>query len=383
MKYHAFSFILLAGTLLSGCASVQPVAVTENRELGINVSTPAQRVERPSRDSARDKVMTLEELREARGNPAPSGSSADRLTAPALRDNALRYGTQGGLAWGTRQIQQLLRERSTELGRTYDFNSLAIRSRGSNAVLLPPVISEMINPAEIQDGGRTLRAADRYYEIIQQQRLVERAPLWQSYIDMEACCSKSPEEPSDPLPKTSAERDMWRKYVTEGWNEGLAQAREIFESNMRRLQRDFTGMARYMKLVEEGKATAPAIADASLGTTGTGQNMRTNDTVTKITHDAHLNVGSGRDWRPAVGGAPVGEGAVPAGEIQPQPRTEEAGRGGRIVPASRPGRYVSPSARGTTVSSVPTTSAAGYSMQPVPVTTPHHEDVPAISGNGN
>ena len=333
---HLLLPILLSSTVLYGCAVVPPTPiVTSNSDVGINVSTPAQRIEDPKRDG-KDRLLSLDELKEAKSVSPSSSDTKDKLSAPALRDNALRYGSQGGLAWGTRQIQQLLRERSTELGRTYDFNALAVRNRGGSAVLLPPVISEM-SPAEIQDGGRTFRAADHYYEIIQQQRLVQRAPIWQTYLDMEACCGKSPEEPSEPLPKTSSERDAWRKYVTEGWNEGLIQSREIFESNMRLLQRDFTGMARYMKLVEEGKASVPVIADSSLGTTGNGQNMRINDTVTKITRDAHLNVSSSKDWRPAVNGETVGEDSVPTGEVQPQPRTDEATRRGRIVPNSRPG----------------------------------------------
>ena len=256
-----------------------------------------------------------------------------------------------------------MRNRATELGRTYDFNSLLMRQRGGGGTVLPPVIVEMREASEIQEGGRTQRVADTVYEIVQQARLVQAAPLWQTYLDMEACCSRAPEAPSEPLPRSDAERELWRRYVTEGWNEGLTQSTDIFQSNMRRLQRDFVGMTRYARLVEEGKVSPPVVADTNMGVTGTGQNMRVNDTVIRITRDPRLNVGPGRDWRPAVSDVPVGEGAVPTGEPQPQPRTAEQVRGGRIVPGSRPGRMpsaaVTPSDRQVSdTSDMPSMSAA-------------------------
>ena len=351
------AIMLLPVLALSACAvpsQTAPVVVVTPQGASINQSTPSQRIENPLRGTHRDEVVTLDELREARSSKGSGTNSGDKVNAPALRENAIRYGTQGGLAWGTRQVQALLRDRATELGRTYDFNALAERSPGSSAISMPPVLVEGKSPSELQDGGRTLRIANTYFEIVKPSKLVERAPIWQTYLDMEACCGHASNEPSEPLPRNDAERDLWKRYVTEGWNEGLIQAQDIFQANMRTMQRDFTGMARAKRLMEEGKLSRTMISESSLGNTGSGQNMRENDKVVRITRDSRLNVGAGRDWHAAVGSAPVGEAAVPTGDDQPQPRTSEAERGGRIVPGSHPGRMPSQTSpqRGTRSSAV-------------------------------
>jgi defect-in-organelle-trafficking protein DotC len=327
-----------AVVLLSACAQVPETTIVSGSSSShdINASTPAQRIE-SERGRRTDSVLTLEQMREVRATRSSTSGDTERLRAPALRDNALRYGAQGGLAHGSRQIQNALRDRATELGRIYDFNALLIRQPSLPGGILPPVIVESQEPMEQQDGGRTLRVADRFYEILQQARFVSAAPLWQTYLDMEQY-TRFPEQPAEPLPRTEAEREMWRRFVTEGWNEGLEQAIEIFQANMRRLQRDFVGMTRYARLLEEGKVSAPVVADANLGTTGTGQNMRVDDRVFRITRDPRLNVSNPREWSPAIGGANVGQSSVPQGSGQPVPRTSEAVRGGRIqpTPASQP-----------------------------------------------
>lgn len=210
---------------------------------------------------------------------------SDKLRAPAMRDAALSYGARAGLAWTSRGINEQLRSRAAELTKTYDFNRVLIRTP-SQATILPPVISEAKETYETADAGKTLRVADTVYEIVEQARFVPIAPLWHSYL---VRSYTAPENPPDTLlPKSDGERDAWRRWVTEGWDMGIKQAQEIFDADLRRLERDFVGMVRYKALLEEGKVSAPVVAEGNLGVTGNGTDMRVNDRALRITKDPTL-----------------------------------------------------------------------------------------------
>ena len=267
-----------------------------------------------------DPVPTLEDVM----NRVPSRKSGDekpedRLRAPAMRDSALAYGARAGLAYTSRGINASLKRRAEDLTRIYDFNRILIRTP-SGATIMPPVISEAKDTYETSDAGRTLRVADVSYLIVEQARFTPTAPLWHTYLIRTYV---TPEPPPDLLlPRDGAERDAWKRWVTEGWHMGVTQAQEIFEADLRRLERDFTGMLKYKGLLEERKVSAPVVAEGSLGNTGTGQDMRVNDRALRITRDPTLQVGPGGERRfeasPFPGAtpdavAPIQRQAVPAG----------------------------------------------------------------------
>lgn len=271
-------------------------------------------VETPSLDQMMDRVPVKK---------GPEEKEGDRLRMPAMRDAALAYGARGGLAWTSRGINEQLRSRSAELTRTYDFNRILIHTP-SQATLLPPVISEASETWESSDAGKTLRVADKVYEIVEQARFAPVAPLWHSYLIRSYTAPEPP--PDSLLPKNEGERDAWKKYVAEGWEAGATQAREIFNADLRRLERDFVGMVRYKALLEEGKVSPPVVAEAKLGVTGTGQDMRVNDRAYRITRDPTLNTPTS-SWR-----------------ASPSPRNEEQAGGDRTtsqteVPSARDPRW--------------------------------------------
>lgn len=257
------------------------------------------------------QLPTLSEMQEMRAARRPSASSdEDRLRAPALRDAALSYGARGGLAWASKQVNRMLEDRAGELTRVYDFNRLLIRSTGG-ATVMPPVIVESRDTYEQADAGRTLRVADTYYEIIEQARFAPVAPLWHGYL---MTSFSTPEQPDQMvLPKNDGERDLWRKFVAEGWERGVQQAMETYRINLARLTRDFTGMLKYAELLERGQVSAPVVADSNMGVTGSGRDMRVNDRAYRITADPRLNVQRPSEWRPAVSANDPTEAATPPG----------------------------------------------------------------------
>lgn len=298
--------------LLAGCAtqpSAPPTVAAVNAEYRAGfVDIPTQPL--PSLEEIINRVPSR--------SATTSDSKEDRLRGGAMRDAALSYGARAGLAWESRAINSMLMNSSDKIARTYDFQRVMIKGPG-NSMLLPPVISQANEAWETSEAGKTLRVADTVYQIIDQARFSAVAPQWQSYLVRDY---KTPEPPPDMLlPKDGGERDQWRRWVGEGWQHGQKQAQDIFQADLERLERDFAGMVRYKALLEQGKVSAPVVADSPLGTTGTGQDMRVNDRAIKITRDPSLQVDGARNWSapattPGPDGVPTGQG--PKVEAPPQ-----------------------------------------------------------------
>lgn len=223
-------------------------------------------------------------------------SNEDKLRIPAMQEAASAYGAQAGLAYATRQINQGLEKKAGELTRTYNFTNLMIQGQ-NDSMLTPPVIVEATDAWEASDAGKTLRVSDKVYQIVEQSKFTPVAPLWQSYLIVNY---NEPEQPPEQLlPQSDDEKASWKQWVTDGWKKGQEQAADIFQANLDRLNRDFIGMVRYRSLLEEGKVSTPIVGDLNMGTTGTGQDMRENDRLMRITQNPALQVKS-KTWEAPV-----------------------------------------------------------------------------------
>ena len=223
--------------------------------------------------------------------------SEDDLIALSAEKTRLTYGAQAGLAYASWEINKLLQSKANHLDKIYDFKLLM--TRGPDGVMvMPPVISEAKNLFEVTDEeGKALRVADKAYEIIEQARFTSVPPMWHTYLIREYV---SPEEPPVLiLPKNPTEREYWDKHIREGWKAGQAQAKEIFEADLSKLDRDYHGMVRYLALLSEGKVSETVVAKGNLGITGDGQNMRINDHTIRIMKDPELNLNT-QKWSPTI-----------------------------------------------------------------------------------
>jgi len=339
MRMKSIAAVSLTALMASGCVSAPgPFAVRSAEEAplraDVNPGYKAGSVKIPTKPT-----KSLSDIING-GVPAPKKETKakddeDKLRLPAMQDAALAYGARAGLAWSTREINRTLEANSSELTKTYDFQSLMIQ--GPNGVMVvPPVISEARDTWEAFDAGKTLRVADTVYEIIKQSTFTSVAPMWQAYLIGDF---KEPEMPPEALaPKDESEVERWRGWVQEGWKKGEQQAKEIFESNQARLNRDFTGMVRYRQLLEEGKVAAPVLAEGNMGVTGTGQDMRVNDRAIRITRDPTLVV-QPNGWGASAtttdaAGKPVGPEnpvAEPAPEAPSKPKPKGGSAWGKPV----------------------------------------------------
>lgn len=223
----------------------------------------------------------------------------------ALRDAAIQYGVQGGMAHRTYEINAIVRSEANQLDGIYDFNGLML-----NHNVVPPVLTEAATSLQIT-GGDAIRLSDATYTIVEQAHFASVAPNWRDYLRPAAVYAAVPPV-AMLMPKTAAETTAWKQDVAQGWSIGVQQANAVFAQELARLKRDFTGMVLYRRLLAQGMVSRPYVGQANLGITGGGRSMSINDRVLRITATPELNPHAAT-WKPLV--IPVARPAMP----QPNP----------------------------------------------------------------
>ena len=210
----------------------------------------------------------------------------------AMRDTSLRYGAQHGLAARALSINKTLERREASLHRIFNFNALLLPHN-----LLPPVLVESSNTLNL-DSPDAIRLADRVYKIVAPARFVTSAPSWRDYLWLGYV---NPEEPDmSVMPRSKDEREVWDKYIKQGWINGVDQANQIFSENLGRLNRDYVGMVLYGDLLVKHMVSPPYVAKAKLGVTGDANEMHVNDQIVRITGSSMLQPKNSKDWQPAL-----------------------------------------------------------------------------------
>lgn len=247
-----------------------------------------------TRPPAEVDVQTLDGLRSMSTSYRVSSRQnygVNKIREMALKETALGLGAQAGLAKRAEEINDQLVEEARSLDTIFDFNALILEHN-----VLPPVLLEGRKVLNLAD-AQTIRISDRNYKISKQARFVTTPPNWRQYLWMDY---KSPELPNvDLLPKTSTEKEIWRRAVTKGWMNGAEQANNILEDNIARIKEDFAGMLLYRKLLAMNMVSPPFVSNTELGVTGDASEIHIDDKVLRITALPALNTDS-TSWRAAV-----------------------------------------------------------------------------------
>lgn len=215
-----------------------------------------------------------------RGKNANS-SEVKEMRRQALQEIAGALGASGGLAYRTNQIKAEVDCYATDLDKLYDFKKLII----DNGVL-PPVLTEGLGNYA-QENADQVRIADKIYKIEEKAKFVSVYPTWRNYLRFTFPSYEMPEAAY--LPKNDAEKAVWDAAVKEGWDRGVKQANEIYETSYAKLDRDYKGMIKYKILLAEGLVTPTVIGKQNLGVTGGGREMSINDQVFRIMDHSALN----------------------------------------------------------------------------------------------
>ena len=215
--------------------------------------------------------------------------NSNKIRVHAVQDAAISYGAQSALAWQSKRINSQLSKKQKILSSIYDFKRIMLPHN-----ILPPVISQASNALNVSD-SKTLRSSDQVIEIIKDAKFVTTPPSWRDYLIMNF---KAPDKPADTmLPRNNMEREIWDKYVAEGWRRGYKQANAILSERLGKLTQDYTGMAYFKKLYVLNMVTAPHVATADLGITGDNKKLTIGDKIVRITNDSELLTDSNRHWK--------------------------------------------------------------------------------------
>jgi defect-in-organelle-trafficking protein DotC len=218
-----------------------------------------------------------------------------QIRSDAIREAALSYGARGGLASRTFEIQRRLAEYDASLSKAFNFERLLVAAP-SGLLIEPPVISEAQRAVLVNAGGQAAAVADRIYRINRVARIVTAARDWRLYLERDWGRVDPPA--GILLPKNDEEKAAWEAYVKQGWEQGLKQAEETFESDVDRMTNDYIGMVRYRELLAQGMISPPyALAD-DRGVTGGGSEMRIGDRGVTITGQSSL-ISKSSAWMPA------------------------------------------------------------------------------------
>lgn len=220
---------------------------------------------------------------------------AFEMRREALKEGALSYGARGGLASRTYHIRNELETRVTQLDKTFDFRQLLIPAP-SGLLIEPPIISENVNALIIEGTGQEAAVSDRVYEIIRNARIVSAPRHWRNYLERDWGLVVPPPEVLRPISKE--ERAEWIVWVRKGWEEGVAQADEIFTDDLNQLSADYNGMVRYRLLLAQGMVSPPYALQIDRGITAGNDRMRVGDRDVVITSKPEFVPGTEK-WQPA------------------------------------------------------------------------------------
>ncbi|MCY4326951.1 MAG: type IV secretory system conjugative DNA transfer family protein [Rhodobacteraceae bacterium] len=213
-----------------------------------------------------------------------------------MRDAALSWGAQHGQARRSWELASGYATRAHELNTVWDFSRVAIPAPMSTGWVLPPIVLRA--GAAWTGDDREAEAASEYYEILRPARIAPRLPSWQDYLPLP---SAPPTDPSITTLPQPGEEQQWREWAAKGWDAGIRLAEVEHAESLARLERDFTGMMEYRRLIALGMVSDMVVeADhwpAAVGEDGTV--LRIGGRRLSITRDAEF-VDSPDNWRPRI-----------------------------------------------------------------------------------
>lgn len=226
------------------------------------------------------------------------------LRAQAVREAAMAWGAQNGRARRSWEIAETYTARSAELDAVWDFRRAALPAPMQAGWLLPPVVQRA--GAVWSGGGQSAEAAVAYYEIMRPGRVAGRLPGWRDYLPPPG---ETPDPPARSLLPEPGEERQWREWAAEGWLAGVEMAEQELDEGLARLERDYTGMIEFRRLLAQGMLSDMVVEAAHWPalTAEEGTQLRIGGRRVTIKQDAEFIGDSGR-WRPRVvtarGGAP-------------------------------------------------------------------------------
>lgn len=239
----------------------------------------------PKAQSNLDKVLSAS----SRLPTVPSGISEVR--ASSLKQLGVGLGMRAGLADESRVISAEIEKEKSVLDTKFNFGSLTFPSGA-----LPPVIEEAQDVIAITE--YSMRVQGRVYRIVAPATFGQNN--WRNYLYLGLTDSDDQlvgDAQRNNLPKDDTEKAYWESIVRTAYEEGRKQSRKIFELNLARLERDFSGMRLFYTLHGRGLVSAPKFAAATDSVSRPDSNtIIIGDSVFRISSQPEFN-GNGAEWK--------------------------------------------------------------------------------------
>ncbi|MFK5894679.1 MAG: type IV secretory system conjugative DNA transfer family protein [Pseudomonadota bacterium] len=232
------------------------------------------------------KLSELTELESSTGTI--DESLLGSLRNNTLRDAAYSLGSQAGLAWRDNEISVIHEDHADYLDRIYNFSPFLIDGK-----ILSPVIIEAKRMYQ-QESSIRARTVNVSYTLFKNARIVPGAPTWRDYLVRPAVKVRLPDDRI--LPTNDEEQLIWVKAINQGWIDGIDLSEDIHITELRRLERDYTGMQKFRMLARQSIVEMPELSVGDFGVVKNGKTLNINDVVYEITEEADFsNVDK---WKP-------------------------------------------------------------------------------------
>lgn len=223
---------------------------------------------------------------------APAVTEKSKLTDPVyldkltprqkhVRDAACAVGVRGGMAESTKRIRSWLDQKAGEFDIKFQFGPLLLQDG-----VIPPVVTETRDLVSQEKGGFSIRYADTQYRMEVPAQFVTVTPTWRDWLYTGLPLGENEIELPSPvsLPRTEDEKIIWSDSVKRCWDTGRVQARSIFEANMSKLERDYTGMVRYRILAARNVISSPVVKTQIEDAIRRAGELTISDVTKQITH---------------------------------------------------------------------------------------------------
>lgn len=237
-----------------------------------------------------------ENLSEADSLMKKGSDAAINMRREAQRNAALSYGARGGLAHRNYEIMERLHAFDATMDQVFNFRALLMRAP-SGLTIEPPIIRESLDALVITGSGDEAAVADKILNISKQAKIVSAPRDWRQYL-VQNWTGKVPPPPRLLWPENDKEKKSWKVWINEGWQAGVLQADQMFETNVNKLLVDYRGMVRYRMLLTQGMVSEPYTLQEDRGVTGGKTTMRVGDRALRITGPSQFLTGSDL-WKPA------------------------------------------------------------------------------------
>lgn len=189
-----------------------------------------------------------------------------------VEQTAYKYGVQLGLSVRYESIVEDVLDENAPLFETIaNFNRFVFDGR-----ILLPSVSIVYDDTTYSDDEHNWVPVS--YTITQEPSLVKRAPNYRDYLER---VFDRPEDPSM-LPKTKAEKAIWKDALMSGFLEGKMQAEEMFRDDLQRLKKDHIERNNFLNLLSQNMVSEPRLESSKKGITFNGRTMNIGEVVYTI-----------------------------------------------------------------------------------------------------